>query len=477
MLSVSVIKKVWDSPTITTWVSLATSSLKNLIFIPLVVSVYTTTEVATWFLFLSVVSISNLFDLGFYSAGSRLVSYIMGGQNRIDGVFDPVKEDEDVIVNWDLYSKLYGTYGVIFILLSGIFLLALVTIGSFSFERTINQASEPMILWNAWIVIIISMVCNVYGKKYKTFLHGMNKIPLMNRWNSLFGILTLVSGFVVLSAGLNMFWFVFSTQVFVVLSVIRDKFLLRSVLDKAVKLRKIYWDKKLFKDVWKPTWRTGVGVLGSTGITEATGFIYAQYANPGSLASYLLALRFINFISTVSKAPFYSKLPVYNKLRAKVALEDLTRITKKGIVFALVVFIFCTLTIGIFTNPILKLIDSNIEFVSLYFWFALSFVWYVDRHDSMHAQIYSTTNKIPFYITIIITGLVNLGLIILLIDTLGIWTFVVAAAVSNLLINNWWNVMVSLKSLKTNKFKYLVNSFILPTVVYILSILLVLAFA
>ena len=134
MLSVSVIKKVWDSPTITTWVSLATSSLKNLIFIPLVVSVYTTTEVATWFLFLSVVSISNLFDLGFYSAGSRLVSYIMGGQNRIDGVFDPVKEDEDVIVNWDLYSKLYGTYGVIFILLSGIFLLALVTIGSFPFE-------------------------------------------------------------------------------------------------------------------------------------------------------------------------------------------------------------------------------------------------------------------------------------------------------------------------------------------------------
>lgn len=460
-------RDLWESPTITTWVSLAISSLKSLVFLPLVVTVYSTAEVATWFLFLSAIAISNLFDLGFYSAGSRLVSYIMAGQNRVDGTFEELYGTTEKKINLILYSRLYGTYGIIFVVLCLVFFFALITLGTYTISNTINETQDPSILWNSWIVVIISMICNVYGKKYKTFLHGMNKISLMNRWNTLFGILTLIGGFIVLKIELNIFWFVFMTQIFVILSALRDKFLLINSMPVKSKIPRFYWDKELFMDVWKPTWRTGLGILGSSGITEASGFIYAQYTNPGQLASYLLALRIMNFVSTISKAPFYSKLPIYNKLRAENKLAELSEITKKGIILSLLVFSITTSLLAIFTEIILIRIGSNVEFVSLVFWFFMSLVWFIDRNDSMHAQIYSTTNKIPFYITISITGIINILLLFLLIEEYGIWTFVISTAIANLVINNWWNVKISLESLNQN-IRYLYKTLVLPIFLFLM---------
>ena len=80
----------------------------------------------------------------------------------------------------------------------------------------------------------------------------------------------------------------------------------------------------------------------------------------------------------------------------------------------------------------------------------MSLVWFIDRNDSMHAQIYSTTNKIPFYITISITGIINILLLFLLIEEYGIWSFVISTAIANLVINNWWNVKISIESLNQN---------------------------
>ena len=289
----------------------------------------------------------------------------------------------------------------------------------------------------------------------------------MNRWNTLFGILTLIGGFIVLKIELNIFWFVFMTQIFVILSALRDKFLLINSMPVKSKIPRFYWDKELFMDVWKPTWRTGLGILGSSGITEASGFIYAQYTNPGQLASYLLALRIMNFVSTISKAPFYSKLPIYNKLRAENKLAELSEITKKGIILSLLVFSITTSLLAIFTEIILIRIGSNVEFVSLVFWFVMSLVWFIDRNDSMHAQIYSTTNKIPFYITISITGIINILLLFLLIEEYGIWSFVISTAIANLVINNWWNVKISLESLNQN-IRYLYKTLVLPIFLFLM---------
>jgi hypothetical protein len=88
--------------------------------------------------------------------------------------------------------------------------------------------------------------------------------------------------------------------------------------------------------------------------------------------------------------------------------------------------------------------------VSENIWVLMMAVWFLERHHAMHAQIYSTTNHIPFYIPICLSGMVNIVLAILLSQRYGIAGFPIAHLVSNAIINNWWNVKISLRSINVN---------------------------
>jgi hypothetical protein len=86
----------------------------------------------------------------------------------------------------------------------------------------------------------------------------------------------------------------------------------------------------------------------------------------------------------------------------------------------------------------------------------------------MHAQIYVTTNKIPFYKTAIITGIINICLMYLLVPKIGVWGFPVSLAIANLAINNWWNVKISLESINQKFFPFFKKSVMLPLIALIL---------
>ena len=86
----------------------------------------------------------------------------------------------------------------------------------------------------------------------------------------------------------------------------------------------------------------------------------------------------------------------------------------------------------------------------------------------MHAQIYVTTNKIPFYKTAIISGIFNVLFIYILLPKIGVWAFPSSLGLSNLIINNWWNVKISLESLNEKFSNYFYKSAFVPLVLLIL---------
>ena len=76
-------------------------------------------------------------------------------------------------------------------------------------------------------------------------------------------------------------------------------------------------------------------------------------------------------------------------------------------------------------------------------------------------------NHEPFYIPITISGAVNILLITLLLKPLDVWAFPIAHGISNLLVNNWWNVKISLRSIDQPVLSFLKTSFILPLVIFL----------
>jgi hypothetical protein len=182
----------------------------------------------------------------------------------------------------------------------------------------------------------------------------------------------------------------------------------------------------------------------------------------------LITLKLVTTISQFSQAPFYSKLPVFSGLRVRGKIDELTMKTRGSIFNSLVVFVFGISFLFFFGDYLLKFIGSNTKLESPSFIILMGFIWFFERHHAMHAQIYVTTNKIPFYKTAIITGIINICLMYLLVPKIGVWGFPVSLAIANLAINNWWNVKISLESINQKFFPFFKKSVMLPLIALIL---------
>ena len=69
-------RRVWDSPTITTWGSFASRGLNLVVVLPLILSRFTTEEIALWYVLISILSLSQMLDLGFSPTFIRVFSFV-----------------------------------------------------------------------------------------------------------------------------------------------------------------------------------------------------------------------------------------------------------------------------------------------------------------------------------------------------------------------------------------------------------------
>jgi len=142
--------------------------------------------------------------------------------------------------------------------------------------------------------------------------------------------------------------------------------------------------------------------------------------------------------------------------------------------FSLLLYALITFILSFSAEYILKLIGYSETFVSGALWSVMVLMWFLERQQAFHAQIYMTTNKIPFYFTYTLTGVVQILLLLLFLNftNLNIWSVVLAQLISNLLINNWYNVYISLKSLQVGFIKYFKDILWLPLTILILGVFL-----
>ena len=179
-------------------------------------------------------------------------------------------------------------------------------------------------------------------------------------------------------------------------------------------------------------------------------------------------------VSSFSRAPFYSKIPRFAKLRAENNIQELAELALHSFRFALYLFVSGVLVIGTLINPFFSLIDSNISFIPITMWLTMGFFWLLERNHSMHDHIYSTTNHIPFYIPLLVSGTLNILIVLILLKPFDIWAFPIAHGASNMVISNWWNVKISVKSIGWKPLPFLKQSLFYPGIIYAVGAMIIL---
>ena len=415
--------RVWLSPTITTWGSLAVRLGSVVLVLPLVLSRFEAPEVAVWQLFSVLFTLALLFDFGLAPTFVRLLAYARGGasvaQMAAPSVAAATAPASGVAMCVESATAVMATQRWLYARLAVAATLAVAVLGSWALVHPISQTADPGSAWAAWVLVLLTLGVGFWGGSYGVALQGMDRIALLRRWEIGCGLAQIAVSTAVLMAGGGLLALVASYQFWVVFNSLRNRRLMQRNFP-ALMAATPKADRAVLRMMWPATWRSGVGVLMSMGVVQASGVAYSQVAAPADVAAYLLALRVITVISQFSQAPFYSKLPQLAKLHMTQQRPAQLALAQRGMRLAHWSFVAGAAGVAVLLPTVLSAMGSRVGFVSPAVWALMCLAFFAERFGAMHLQLYSVTNHIVWHIANGVAGVLIIGLALVLYPLVGL---------------------------------------------------------
>ncbi|GAB2706055.1 hypothetical protein GCM10027037_35220 [Mucilaginibacter koreensis] len=433
--------------------SYSTKALSLFVVLPLILKNFPLGDVSLWYLFFTIIiSSQNISEFGFRQTFSRIISYAYVGAEDI-GQF---KNDTSVKAgiekeqpNVALLSDVVSTMKYIYARLTILFFVLMVGFGTWSLITPVKQASNITQTWWAWAVVVVASCINFYGKIYVNYLEGLFKVAVVRRIETLTSLGAIISSISILIISPSLLHLIIANQFWILVNTVRDIYLcytLEGGLYKSVSKQQPF-NKSIFKKIWEPTWKNGISGFVAIGVTNLNGVFFAQVGSPAEVAGYLLALRIINQIKDISMAPFYSKLPLMAMLRVKNNLQELIKISKRGMFLSHLTFIIGVVGVGVFSNYLLHFLGSHVNFVAPKLWLLISLGFFFQRFGAMHMQVYISTNHVIIHVADIVSGTIYVLVTLLLFKFIGVYALAVAMIAGYLGFYSWYAAKNSYRSL------------------------------
>ena len=273
-------RRLWNSPTFTTWGSYATQSFNFIFVLPLLLTRFSTAEIAVWYLFKTVLDLQFVVDLGISVTFSRFIAYLMGTNERRDETLKkqiqlPNFENDDISL-----SQIWGTMNLAYLALSlsSAFIISIVI--TIMLRRPISFVENQNMVWSSWGIVVFTFFISLNGMKYSSFLQGINAIAEYRRYETLTNSGSILTSFIVLLSNGNILSLVLSQQAWKVINVLINRRLtkiLRS--DDAISIDSLNFNREIFSALWPASWRSGLGQFMSYGVTQISGLVYAQFGS------------------------------------------------------------------------------------------------------------------------------------------------------------------------------------------------------
>jgi O-antigen/teichoic acid export membrane protein len=428
---------IWHSPTITTFGGIAARSLGLLILLPLVLVRFDAEEISVWYLFAAIASLQLLLDLGFSVTFARVVAYAMGGAG-IESLRSP-REVGGAGPDWEAVGRIWSALHYVYRRLAAAWFVLLATAGSLAVRGPVALTADSDSAWCAWAVIVVASVAALWGMVYSSFLIGINHVALVRRWDIATSLASTLTGAAVLFLGGDLLALVVAYYAWLVLNVLRNGWLARTVLDgRSRSFPRPRRDPEVLAAVWPSVWRTGIGIVAGYGLIQASGVIYAQVSSAAAAASYFLALRLIQAVGQFSQAPFYSKLPSLARLYAEGRQDEMIRRAQRGMRYAYLIFVIGFILLGTVGGPLLDFVGSNVAFPGPELWSLMGIAFFAERYGAMHLNLYGTTNNVINHIANGGAGIIYIAIGCALFPLLGVYALPSALIAGNVAFYAWY---------------------------------------
>mgnify|MGYP006891163128 CR=1 FL=1 len=464
------IATAWRSATLMTWASLTVRIGGLALLLPIVISHMTTAEVLVWQLLSTITMLINLTDFGFSPTFARIIAFARGGGSVAELARAGASGERIVQANGSVLSipAVVAAQRVVYrVLIAGGMVVALVG-GAAALNKPISHLPVPADGWAAGLLSALAGLLVLANGANVSILTGFDRIATARRLDAVLGALQLGSTCVVALLDGGLVPIVGCYAAWTIPLYAANRYNVRRLDIGSIDSRRS--DPELLAAVWRSAWRSGVGILMSTGIIQASGLAYAQIASPADAAAYLLLLRAMTAVSQIAQAPFYSKLPTMAALRGKGEIAELAKVAIRGMALANWTFVAGALGL-VATGPILlNLIGSSVHLPAYVISAVLVLAFFVERYSAMHIQIYSLTHHIVWHVMNGVTG------VLMIVYASGMYPFIgrialpLAMLFGYLTFFAWRGSALSLRSLDYKRRAFEVRTTIWPASVLLATL-------
>lgn len=449
----------FKNPTLMMITSLVLKFGTGILILPLVLVFFDLNEQTLWFV-LSIVNGSILIiDSGFGPTLTRATSYFYGGLKNLDNLDLPDRINAKP--NVEGLGNLISTFNKVYLIIGffGIFASYFLSI---LLSRGISSFFDDNTIIICSVLISLKFFISVNVVKLSSILQGIQLLAYQKKIESFIEIsrIILLSLSIIFFSSIKVYFFVellVSILAFIVFFHLLNK---KLTLNNLNSRNRKYFDKKLFKRLWIPTWKFGLMQYGSFASSQSNSIIVAQIPDPILISSYIFSVKILNMVRQISQAPMNAYMPEIFKLYSMNKFESIKTLSIKKIKFGIIIFILLSSFTLFFGNKVLNLLSFEAQLLDFSLLFVLSIATLLELHHSFHAQLYISSNKVPFLIPAIYTGLLIFTFSYYLIGTHGLLAIILCQLLVQASLNNWYPVYKSFKLFKwdfKNYFKNLIS--------------------
>ena len=181
----------------------------------------------------------------------------------------------------------------------------------------------------------------------------------------------------------------------------------------------------------------------------SSSVIIVRYA-PTNADAYLLSFRLVQAAASVSMIPVSISLPALTRLRVRIEADQqpvsaFVDAALRIIAFGLSCMLFMLLGLLLLGPWMLEIATSDKTLLEPAALAYLCLIFFLESHHVAHSMVYETQNRVPFLAISIVSGVVILGLSMLLVPHFGIWGGLVTLNLVQISGNNWFPVWLNLR--------------------------------
>jgi O-antigen/teichoic acid export membrane protein len=412
------------------WFYSALNLISGLVILPLVLNNFNVEQINVWFLFFTVVSLSELVVFGFNITFSRFVSYTIAGIpfKKFQTIKDNSLTDETINVNHQL-SQILTINTLIFILIACLYLVVILLVGHFALSKPISFLETPSNGWTAWYILVFGNFFRIITYVFPIFLQGMNKMSIYFNVQSAQKVTYLVVAFYVFYFSPSLINLSLAMTLAILVSSLLFAYYFFKYKGAIIFLK---FNKFLFYVIWDSAWKSGITKIMAPIIQHISGVIFAQAASPVLSASYLLTLRVFNLLQQFSDITFDTFIPQIAMLRSQNKFDQLSKLIFKVCTLCYTIFVFGYLMFILFGSYLLDLIGSSTNFASPLVITLFSFAYYFNRLGGFQLNLSNQANNVIEHKALLIYSILYFGCLFIFIDDLNMWIFPFALIIAQL---------------------------------------------